>query len=95
MVDHKEPKFESKLIFDHCAAGSEVPAKKGSIRVSCGFGMISFFGWDSHAGSRTVPGNSWFEESVSVSKVALNLEQQQVDVLVEHPSGTKFCCPEC
>jgi len=57
--------------------------------------MISFFGWDSRAGSRTVPGNSWFEESVSVSKVALNLEQQQVDVLVEHPSGTKFCCPEC
>ncbi len=31
----------------------------------------------------------------SVSKVTLNLEQQQADVFVEHPSGTKFCCPEC
>jgi len=31
----------------------------------------------------------------SVSQVTLNLEQQQVDVFVEHPSGTKFCCPEC
>jgi len=30
-----------------------------------------------------------------VSQVTLNLEQQQVDVFVEHPSGTKFCCPEC
>ena len=31
----------------------------------------------------------------SVSKVALDVLQQQVDVFVEHPSGTKFCCPEC
>jgi transposase len=31
----------------------------------------------------------------SVSKVALDLEQQQVDVFVEHLSGTSFCCPEC
>ena len=31
----------------------------------------------------------------TVSRVALSLEQQQVDVSVEHPSGTKFCCPEC
>ncbi|MFN5434492.1 MAG: transposase family protein [Planctomyces sp.] len=31
----------------------------------------------------------------SVSQVTLDLEQQQVDVFVEHPSGTKFCCPEC
>ena len=31
----------------------------------------------------------------SVSKVALDVENQQVDVYVEHPSGTKFCCPEC
>jgi transposase len=31
----------------------------------------------------------------SVSKVALDVLQQQVDVFVEHPSGTKFRCPEC
>ncbi|MFN9237376.1 MAG: transposase family protein [Planctomyces sp.] len=31
----------------------------------------------------------------SVSKVTLNSERQQVDVFVEHPSGTMFCCPEC
>ena len=31
----------------------------------------------------------------AVSQVTLNLEQQRVDVFVEHPSGTKFCCPEC
>ena len=39
-----------------------------------------------------IPGvkSSW-----SVSKVTLNLEQQQVDVFVEHPAGTTFCCPEC
>ena len=30
-----------------------------------------------------------------VSDVKLSIEQQQVDVFVEHPSGTKFCCPEC
>ena len=31
----------------------------------------------------------------SVTNVALNLKEQQVDVFVGHPSGTKFCCPEC
>ena len=31
----------------------------------------------------------------SVSEVTLNMEEQQIDVCVEHPSGTKFCCPEC
>jgi transposase len=31
----------------------------------------------------------------TVSKVTLNLEEQQVDVFVGHLSGTKFCCPEC
>ena len=30
-----------------------------------------------------------------VAKVALDVLQQQVDVFVEHPSGTKFRCPEC
>ena len=31
----------------------------------------------------------------SVTNVTLNLEEQQVDVFVEHPSGTKLCCPLC
>lgn len=31
----------------------------------------------------------------TVSQVSLSLQQQQVDVFVEHPAGTKFCCPEC
>ena len=31
----------------------------------------------------------------SVSEVSLDLKLQQVDVFVEHPSGTSFCCPEC
>ena len=31
----------------------------------------------------------------AVTNVALNLKEQQVDVFVGHPSGTKFCCPEC
>jgi transposase len=31
----------------------------------------------------------------TVSQVNLSIERQQVDVFVEHPSGTKFCCPEC
>ena len=35
----------------------------------------------------TVP---WF-----VSEVKLDTEACQVDVFVEHPSGTSFCCPEC
>jgi len=31
----------------------------------------------------------------SVTNVALNLKEQQVDEFVDHPSGTKFCCPKC
>jgi transposase len=31
----------------------------------------------------------------TVSKVSLDVFRQQVDVHVEHPAGTKFCCPEC
>ena len=31
----------------------------------------------------------------AVSKVSLDVSRQQVDVYVEHPAGTKFCCPEC
>lgn len=31
----------------------------------------------------------------SVSRVELSVERQQVDVFVEHPSGTLFSCPEC
>ena len=29
-----------------------------------------------------------------VLKVALDVSQEQVDVFVDHQSGTKFCCPE-
>lgn len=32
----------------------------------------------------------WF-----VADVKLDTENQQVDIHVEHPQGTKFCCPEC
>ena len=32
----------------------------------------------------------WF-----VSEVKLDTVAEQVDVFVEHPSGTKFCCPKC
>lgn len=32
----------------------------------------------------------WFVESVE-----LNTEAQEIVVAVEHPRGTKFCCPEC
>ena len=31
----------------------------------------------------------------AVTNVALNLKEQQVDVFVGHPCGTKFCYPEC
>ncbi len=31
----------------------------------------------------------------SVRDVNLDLELQQIDIYVGHPSGTKFCCPEC
>ncbi len=30
-----------------------------------------------------------------VRDVNLDLELQQIDIYVGHPSGTKFCCPEC
>lgn len=30
-----------------------------------------------------------------VSEVKLDTTDQRVDVFVEHPEGTKFCCPEC
>ena len=30
-----------------------------------------------------------------VQKVDLDTANQQVDIYVEHPKGTKFCCPEC
>ncbi len=31
----------------------------------------------------------------AVSSVELSVQTQQVDVVVEHPPGTRFCCPEC
>lgn len=31
----------------------------------------------------------------TVERVNLNVAKQQVDVYVEHPKGTRFCCPEC
>jgi len=31
----------------------------------------------------------------SVSDVKLNIESQEITVRVDHPRGTKFCCPEC
>lgn len=31
----------------------------------------------------------------SVSKVELDMEQGEVRVYVDHPRGTKFCCPDC
>lgn len=31
----------------------------------------------------------------SVSRVELDLEQGEVRVYVDHPRGTKFCCPDC
>ncbi|WP_397569980.1 transposase family protein [Schlesneria sp. T3-172] len=30
-----------------------------------------------------------------MSSVTLNIEQLRVEVHVEHPSGTRFCCPDC
>ena len=29
----------------------------------------------------------------SVGEVKLDMELQQIDIHVEHPAGTKFCCP--
>jgi len=31
----------------------------------------------------------------TVREVRLNQEEQEIEVFVEHPRGTKFCCPEC
>lgn len=31
----------------------------------------------------------------SVARVQLDTEQEQIVIEVEHPQGTKFCCPEC
>ena len=31
----------------------------------------------------------------TVREVQLDTEQEQIDVYVDHPSGTKFCCPVC
>ena len=31
----------------------------------------------------------------AVERVNLNVAKQQVDVYVDHPRGTRFCCPEC
>lgn len=35
------------------------------------------------------------ESPWTVASVNLNMDQQQIDIRVEHPKGTKFCCPEC
>lgn len=31
----------------------------------------------------------------SVREVRLNQDEQEIEVFVDHPRGTKFCCPEC
>ncbi len=31
----------------------------------------------------------------TVANVALDIEAQEIVVSVEHPRGTKFCCPDC
>lgn len=31
----------------------------------------------------------------TVSEVKLNMQDEEIQVRVEHPVGTKFCCPEC
>ena len=31
----------------------------------------------------------------TVSEVKLNKQDEEIQVRVEHPVGTKFCCPEC
>ena len=35
------------------------------------------------------------ESPWSVAEVKLDIENQQIDVYVDHPRGTKFRCPEC
>lgn len=35
------------------------------------------------------------ESPWSVSRVELDIDQGEVRIHVEHPRGTKFCCPEC
>jgi hypothetical protein len=31
----------------------------------------------------------------TVSEVKLDIPAEEIQVRVEHPPGTKFCCPEC
>jgi transposase len=31
----------------------------------------------------------------TVSEVKLDIPSEEIQVRVEHPAGTKFCCPEC
>ena len=31
----------------------------------------------------------------TVSEVKLDIPAEEIQVRVEHPVGTKFCCPEC
>ena len=31
----------------------------------------------------------------TVSEVKLDIPAEEIQVRVEHPAGTKFCCPEC
>ena len=31
----------------------------------------------------------------TVSEVKLDMQSQEIHVKVEHPRGTKFCCPDC
>jgi transposase len=68
----------------------------GSIRFLCGFGIIAVFGV-----GVSMQDQELYQEILglkspwSVTNVTLNLEEQQVDVLVEHPPGTRFCCPQC
>jgi hypothetical protein len=31
----------------------------------------------------------------TVSEVKLDMDSQEIRVRVQHPRGTKFCCPEC
>lgn len=74
-----------------------VATQIGSSRVLCEFGITAAF-W---GGGVVLQDRELYQEirglnsPWTVSKVTLNLEEQQVDVFVGHPSGTEFCCPEC
>ena len=35
------------------------------------------------------------ESPWTVQEVQLDTEREQIDVFVDHASGTKFCCPVC